>query len=112
MATLTVQEASSAGIAMSFVAAAGGGDEYDNTGAEVLFVQNADASSKTVTCATQQTVDGLAVDDRDVVVAAGAIQAIGPLPTSAYNDGSNRVQVTYSDVTSVTVCVVKSQQVN
>lgn len=106
MATLTVTPITRAGIDLLGVAATGGGDQFTNTGKEVLLVTNADATSKTVTLATAATVDGLAVADRSVAVPSGKTYAIGPFPRYVYNDASAYVQVTYSAVTSVTVKVV------
>ncbi|HEY9353005.1 MAG TPA: hypothetical protein VIP28_07140, partial [Nocardioides sp.] len=53
------------------VAASGGGDDCATGAGVLLVVKNTDASSKTVTLATPETVDGdLAVADRAVTVAA------------------------------------------
>lgn len=106
MATLTVTAVARAGIDLAGVAAAVGGDQFLNTGKEVLIVANGSGVSINVTFATPATVDGLAVADRTVAVAAGVTKAIGPFQRYAYNDTSNYVQITYSAVTTVTVKVV------
>lgn len=107
MATLTVQTIDRDGYNIAFAAAAGGGDEFVNTGSEFILVKNDDASAKTLTIATPRTVDGLAVADRPVVIPAGEQWPIGPLPTSTYNDGNNKVQITYDAVTSLSLAVMK-----
>lgn len=71
-----------------------------------LLVRNDNASALTVTLITGGTVEGLAVDDPTVTVAASTEQAI-LIPTAAVyrqTSGSTagRVHVDYSDVTSVT----------
>ena len=107
MATLTVQDIITTGLSPSLSAAAGGGDEFANTGKEYLEIVNADVSAMTLTVVTQQTVAGLAVADRTVSVPAGEARKIGPFSKSLYNDSGEKVQLTYSAVTSLTVGVFK-----
>ena len=107
MAVLTVQQVVRAGLEPVFVAAAGGGDEFVNTGTEYLEVVNGSGADVTVTIVTPNTVDGLAVTDRAVVVTAGERRKIGPFPTSIYNNSNSKVNVTYSSATSVTVGLFK-----
>ena len=105
MAQLTVQDLDSDGLSVQTdgASAASGGDSFRNDGKTFLAVHNGDASGMTVTLVTPQTVDGNAVDDKAVAVAAGETEIIGPLPTATYNDSGNDVSVTYSSVTSLTV---------
>ncbi len=107
MATLTALSISRDGVAVSGAAAAVGGDKFGNNGSQMLYVNNASVGSVNVTLATSQTVDGQAVADRVVAVAAGAAKMIGPFKPSQYNDVDGFVQVTYSAVTTVTVAVYK-----
>ncbi len=108
MATLTVASAARAGITLSGAAAAAvGGDAFANTGQEVAVFTNASVSPITITFVTQNTVDGRAVTDRTASILAGATVAYGPFPSGIYNDGSGLVQMTYSDVTTLTVKVLK-----
>lgn len=107
MAVLTVQQVVRAGLGPVFAAAAGGGDEFVNTGVEYLEVINGSGADITVTIVTPNTVDGLAVTDRAVVVTAGERRKIGPFPTSIYNNSNSKVNVTYSSATSVTVGLFK-----
>lgn len=110
MATLTVNSLSRDGFNLTDgdTAAAGGGDEFANTGQEYLYVDNQDGTDTDVTFVTQATADSQAIGDRVVTVPAGERMLIGPFPTNIYNDGNDRVQVTYEKVTSLTVAVVKS----
>lgn len=108
MATLTVQVPASGGTALSFTAADGDGDEYANTGREVLVVNNASASAIDVTIAQQSACSqGLSSPTHDVVtsVAAGTVEYLPPV-ARRYNDADGNVQVSYSDTTSVTVAVL------
>lgn len=109
MATLTVNPAkrSGNGVDLAGVAAAGGGDSFPNTGAEVLVIKNGGGSGITLTVVTPVTVDGLAVADLTATIAAGATAMVGPFPPGTYSDGSGNVNLTYSAVTTVTVSVVK-----
>ncbi|MDN3021541.1 hypothetical protein [Streptomyces sp. S.PB5] len=90
-----------ADVAAQAVAAAGGGDTAPVGPGRFLYVNNADASSKTVTIATPGTVSGLAIADVAVVVAAGK-HAIIPL-TNIFRGATGRAAITYSAVTAVTV---------
>lgn len=106
MATLTVQTTDRDGAEAALAAAASGGDEFANTGQELLLVNNGSGAPITVTIVTQQSVDGLAVADKTVAVAAGELWVVGPFPTPIYNDGDNLVQLTYSTETDLTVGVL------
>jgi hypothetical protein len=108
MAAITQTEITRAGINPEGVdQAAAVADYFANSGKQMLYAKNGDASSKTITIATQQTVDGLAVEDLTVTIPAGETRLIGPFPPSVYNDGDGRVQLSYSAVTSVMVAVLK-----
>lgn len=107
MATLSVQQADRAANAVTLAAASAGGDEFVNTGKEALLIDNGGGSPITVTFATPVTVDGLAVDDLDIDVPDGEMHLLGPFPTGTYNDGDGKVQISYTDVTSVTVAAIR-----
>ena len=108
MALLVHQVVSDAGAALNLVAASAGGDTYALTDDKsFLVIRNADATSKTVTVPTPGTVDGLAIADRALSVAAGATSIL-PLSKTAYRDTATGLATfTYSAVTSVTVAVVR-----
>lgn len=106
MATLTMQVVGNEGRAISFSAAAGGGDAAATGSGAVLLVNNGGASPVTVTMVTPGTVEGLAITDRAVTVAAGAIEAI-PLDDLYTNPSTGLASITYSAVTSVTVAAVR-----
>lgn len=106
MATLTTQTAALAGLSVSYASAAAGGDQCATGQGLVLLVDNGDASSHTVTLATPGTVDGLAIADRTVTVAAGATAVI-PLNDIYRDPSTGRASLTYDGVTSVKVAVVR-----
>lgn len=111
MATLSVQAIQLSGTAVSYSAAAGGGDEFPNDGATKLHVKNGSGSSITVTIDSPNTCNfGLsanAAHDLTVTVPAGTDKFIGPFTADRFNDANGHVTFTYSAVTSVTVAAVK-----
>ena len=107
MADITAQTISRDGLNPTYASAASGGDAFVNTGVEFIHIKNGDVSAKTLTIVTQATVDSQAVADRTVSIPAGEERLVGPFPGSTYNDSDVKVQLTYSDVTSVTIAVLK-----
>lgn len=110
MAEIVVVTPDRDGEVVTPAAASGLGDYFQNNGKTILFVQNDDVAGKQVTIASQvvaaSAAPGQAPADDVKSVAAGAIQAFGPYPPRAYNDGDERVQIAYDAVTSVTVWAV------
>lgn len=92
------------------VAAAAGGDVFENTGSELLAIKNGGGGAITLTAVTPATVDGQAVADLTASIGAGETRLVGPFPTAYYSAGGvtgGNVSLTYSGVTSVTVTVVR-----
>lgn len=116
MATLTAQKITDSGTTAAMSSATSGGDEFLNTGLEFLFVQNAHSGSHTVTITAQvtnihhQMFGTVTKSNITKVVAAGAETFIGPFKQAAFNDGNNKVQITYSAVTSLNVAVLYLDQ--
>lgn len=108
MATLTVQQIARAGITPTYAACAGGGDAFPNDGRTFIQLKNTNAANRTVTVATQVTVDGKAVaDDAIVIPLTSGDKMIGPFPPDIYNDANGLVQLTYDAVTNLTVAAVR-----
>lgn len=103
---LTAQAVTSAGLAPVYAAANVDGHSYQPTTGRMLHVKNGGAGALTVTLPTPGTVDGLAVADRTVAVAAGAESMIGVGKGSAYRQDGGVVFVDFSVVTSVTVALL------
>lgn len=107
MATLSVQRAVLTGLNPTYAAAGAAGDEFVNSGKAVLHVKNGSAGSINVTI-NSQTPCNYGVDhDLVVAVPAGAERIIGPFAKSRFNDASEKVQISYSAVASVTVAVLE-----
>jgi hypothetical protein len=103
MATLTVTSIVEAGVAPTLTAAAALGDDFVWAENVFVYIINGDASSHTVTIASNATASpGLAVTDLAVAVPAGESRLIGPID-SAYKASDGKVSMTYDAVTSVTV---------
>jgi len=106
MATLAITRPSRAGTAFGTVSAAVGGDVFPNSGRELLYVRNANASGHTLTIATPGAPAGLELNDITVTVPAFSVYWIGPFHPDSFNDSNGRVSVTYSGVTSLNVAVL------
>ena len=117
MATLTPQKIIDLGTTETLASAAGGGDEFVNSGVEFIHIQNNHASAAYNVTITAQVTNihhqqfG-SVTKSNVVkaVAAGGDAYIGPFKQSAFNDANNKVQITYSAVTSLKVAVLYLDQ--
>jgi hypothetical protein len=103
MATLTVQDVSTAGLEATYAAAAGGGDQFANDGKTLIHVKNGSVGDITVTIVSQRACDQGSTHNTAVVVTAAEERFIGPFEVSRYNDASGFVQLTYSGVTSLTI---------
>lgn len=106
MAILAVAQTSLAGVALGAVAAAGGGDSFQNDGATALYVKNGSGAPITVTADAPNADNFGIIDnahDSPATIAAGAERLLGPFPPGRFNDANGRVQLTYSGVTSLTV---------
>lgn len=101
-----------AGVADTTSAASADGNTFTNTGYEFAEVINANGSSITVTIDVypsggQGSPDGFTVTDPTVSIANGARKKIGPFRKRAFNDGSEKVKLTFSATTGVTVGVYR-----
>jgi hypothetical protein len=75
-----------------------------NKGGDVLLrVINGGSEPTNVTVATPGEVDGNAIADLVVAVAAGVTKDIGPLDPAVYNDEEGNLEVTFSKVATLTL---------
>lgn len=109
MATLTVQTVDYNGDALSFTSCDSGGDEFDNSSGRVMIIiQNDDGSSHTATIASQAECNQGFTHNIDITVASGGEQQIaGFFGKGRFNDANDLVQITYDDVTSMSIAVVQ-----
>jgi hypothetical protein len=108
MAALSTQAINRSGHTPTYASAAGGGDTFTPGERVFVHVKNGDASPHSVTLVTQDSVDGLALADVTVAVAAGSEEMIGPLPARHFADPDTGLgSITYTAVTSVTIAVLE-----
>ena len=102
MATIPYRQS---GDALAYQAASVGGDQFIAASGR-LHVRNAGASACVVTAHSVQQCNQGSTHNPTYTVGAGADRLLGPFDTSRYADGTNMVQITYDQVTSVTVAVI------
>jgi hypothetical protein len=112
MANLTITECARTGLALALSGgtAAAVGDQWLNTGKEVLVVSNTDSSAHTVAVKVQAQPDGKDVTERTVNVVNATTKVIGPFPINEYNDEGGYAQITYSAITGMKIQVVRVPQ--
>ena len=111
MANQAVQDIAETGLNPSFAAAAAGGDDYINGDRTFLVVKNG-AVAANVTIVVQRTSFDI---DKFGKVTFASLAVLVPAteerwikaPIAPYTDGTGKVQVTYDDVTNVTVAAVR-----
>lgn len=86
-------------------------DKFANNGKQYLLVYNGDSGAHVLTFTSPVTVDGLAVADPTVSVAAGATKLIGPFKPSVFNDSDGYVAVASDIITLQTVLVLQADTV-
>ena len=110
MATLTAQSPKRGANSISFSAPSAGGDDFANSGTELLLVQhtNSAGTQKTLTIVTPAVVDGdLSVADRQIVIGPGELHMLGPWPTNTYNDSQGKVSFSFDATNDLQVAVIK-----
>lgn len=108
MATLTVQSTDLDGTLVTYVACAGGGDEFINDGNTMLHIKN--GSGGTITITVNSLVNCSQGFDHNSITAivAGAESMIGPFDLTRFNaSATGRAAITYSGVTSLTIAAVR-----
>lgn len=109
MATLATQTIVPGGVAPTYAAAAGGGDNFIPDKDVFLHVKNGSGGSITVTVTVPSKYRGKTVTNEATAVPAGAERMIGPFPADVYADPANSGlgALGYSGVTSLTVGIFK-----
>ena len=117
MATLVAQKIIDTGSTETLVSTSSTGDEFINSGVEFIHIQNDHASnSYTVTVTAQVTnihhpqFGSVTKASTVKTVGAGQSAYIGPFKQSAFNDANNKVQITYSAVTTLKVAILYLDQ--
>lgn len=110
MAALTTQKPSTAGVALTYGSAAGGGDTFVNTGREFVHIKNQSGGTITVTISSGSNKCSFGVSNaaHDITHALLTMTdaMLGPFSKDQFNDASGNVNITYSGVTSLTLAVL------
>lgn len=110
MAALTVLEKNShvgASIDAAAVSASAGGDTFRNNGKTFLYIRNAGGSTITVTLSATPTPAGLTITPPTISVAGSGVTILaGPFDPAYMNDADGNISITYSAVSSVTICPI------
>lgn len=107
MALLTRQVVQIGGTAITYQAAAAGGDTFAPADRTELRVRNGHTAAQSVTVVVPgNTRYGQPEPDVTVSVPAGAEYAFGPFPNDLRDPGTGLVTVTYSGTTALTVALV------
>jgi len=120
MATRTPEQSVELGTQITFHSADSGGDDFVNSGKEIILINNNNGSAVTVNVeAYLDAVDVSSANVEDVnygtltkadvskSCADGEITAIGPFKTAGFNDSNGKVNITYSATANVTVGFVR-----
>ena len=102
MATIPYRQS---GDMLTYQAASSGGDQYIAASGR-LHVRNAGGGACVVTVHSPKQCDQGSVHDKTYTVGAAADRLLGPFDASRFADAGNMVQLTYDQVTSVTVAVI------
>tara|TARA_R100001594_G_C3879437_1_gene225550 strand:+ start:132 stop:527 length:396 start_codon:yes stop_codon:yes gene_type:complete len=102
MATITARKITETGLAGSTTGCATGGDEFKNSGIEVVRIANGHASqgykisvTAQTTAVTSPTYGSLTKSGPTVTVSAGGSAYLGPFKQAAFNDSDGKAQLTY-----------------
>jgi len=88
---------------------AANGNEFVNTGRDLIEIVNGSASAVTATFITNGTYSvgsaTYAINDLPVTINASATKVCGPFDTTLFNSPTNTVQINWSSGTSITARV-------
>lgn len=79
---------------------------FPNSGREYVLIKKG-TGTVDVTIDVPVTVDGLAVADRTVAVAANESRLLGPFDPSVYNNGDGKVALSFSAAGAISVAVLR-----
>jgi hypothetical protein len=107
MALLTPQQVGITGRKATYAAASGGGDTLKPDDSVCLHVKNGSGGSITVTVVVPGEKFGQPLTDVAVAIPGGEDRFIGPFPRELADPADGLVDITYSDVTSLTVAALR-----
>jgi hypothetical protein len=105
MANIPVTNVTPSGVAVTYAAAAGGGDSFSNSGNEELAIRNASGAPITATLTAVGRCSHGFLHDLAIAVAANSEVRVADIDVRRFG---STVNITYSGVTSVTVAVFRN----
>lgn len=108
MAEISVQTIGLDGVTPTYVSCDSGGDTFKNSyGRTFLHFKNGDTADKTVTIASLKECNQGFIHNVVITVPAGGDAMVGAFAPIRFNDASQMVSISYSDVTSLTVAALE-----
>jgi hypothetical protein len=107
MALQTMQDVLTSGAALTYAAAAGGGDTFPYDPNGFIHIKNGGGGAITATVVVPGTLYGQALADIARVINAGA-DALIKMAQGMVDPATGLISVTYSGVTSVTVAALRA----
>ena len=107
---LTVQDISRAGIVATYMDSLDPVDDFFFSNNERVFVHIKNGSTASVmTIESVQVIDGLAVADRSINLAASVDRFIGPFPAGVYNNADRKVHLEFTTPDTVEIAVLRAE---
>ncbi|WP_116042258.1 hypothetical protein [Amycolatopsis palatopharyngis] len=106
MATVSVQQITTGGVAPTYSPASVGGDKIIPGAGTFLHVKNAHTAAQDCVIVTPGTVDGLAIADRTVTVPNAGERWIY-VPATLYRASDGFASITWSGTTAMTFAALK-----
>lgn len=104
---------SSDGVTISWNAPDSGDNYIENTGRELVLVNNSGVSTRVVTFHIQATLDGVppANNGKQISVAASSVKILGPFSPQVYNykagERKGQMKFTFDSVTNVQIFMLR-----
>lgn len=109
MATLDVQNCNYNGLAdIVYSNASATGDEFVNDGRSFLLIKNDDVASHNITITSQEKCSQGFSHDVKLSVASNDSAIMGAFYKPRFNDANGKIQITYDDVTSLSIAVISN----
>lgn len=93
----SAQVITTTGLTPTLSAVSASGDLFSNSGKEFIRIANGGASDRTLTVKSQHKCDFGSAHDITVVIPAGSTKYIGYFPVKWYSNGSDKVEMNYSN---------------
>jgi hypothetical protein len=103
----TTQVISTSGLIPSLSAVSASGDQFVNTGYEFIYALNSEASDNVLTVAATKKCDAGTLHNIEETIGAGSTCFLGKFESRWYNNGSDKVTMTYTTASGLTLGVIQ-----